>query len=566
MKRLIVSEILLISETEKKARKETFDPIRTIILGSNDTGKSSLIKSIYQAFGAEPAKVNPRWKAAEVKILLKFTIEGIAYQILRDQSYFAIFAADGRFIKAFTRVATELAPFLADLFSFGLVLASRTDEPQIPPPAYLFLPFYMDQDAGWQGTWSSFANLWQYSSWRDSLVEYHTGIRNNAYYNTNAELIRKRASQAEALGAERGIAVVLGKLARDTTFSTFSLEPSVYSERIERLLKESQVLAGIEDELRSDLAKLASEAALLQARLAIAEKALGEISDDFKFLSGIGTDSVECPTCGNHYDNDFVARFSIASDEDRVAQFIAMLRANLARVQGQTQEAYVKYSIAQEQAETIQKILSETQGEVTLQSVIEGEGRRAADNLLNGQLAAATEVRVLSEAVVEALEQELTGLNKNAVSVRRERTTAYATYLRRNFLELDVKAYAQNVFQSLNPSIFETGSTLPRSLLAYQFAVLQVIALNTPATVCPIVIDSPNQQGQDKEHLPQILSFIAKNQPENTQLILGIETDLGIEFGGKLITTPAEKQSLLVSDQYQACHDEYFSLLKLSLK
>src|ERR1700678_1520144 len=111
-----------------------FDPVRTIIFGANETGKSSLIKSIYQAFGAEPAKVNPRWKAAEVKTVIKFSVDNVGYQLLRDGSYFALFSANGEFLQAFTRVSNELAPYLAKLFDFGLILASRQEEPQIPPP------------------------------------------------------------------------------------------------------------------------------------------------------------------------------------------------------------------------------------------------------------------------------------------------------------------------------------------------------------------------------------------------------------------------------------------------
>ena len=136
MRRLIVSEILILSDLEKRARRESFDPVRTIVYGGNDTGKSSLIKSIYQAFGAEPAKVNPRWKAAEVKTVVKFSIDNVKYQLLRDSSYFAIFEGEGTFLHSFTRVSTELAPYLARIFDFGLILASREEEPQIPPPAY----------------------------------------------------------------------------------------------------------------------------------------------------------------------------------------------------------------------------------------------------------------------------------------------------------------------------------------------------------------------------------------------------------------------------------------------
>jgi hypothetical protein len=424
----------------------------------------------------------------------------------------------------------------------------------------------MDQDASWQNAWTAFDKLYQYYNWKDSLVEYHTGIKNNAYYKTSADYITKRSAAQEALGAERGVSNVIRRLERDSSATVFSLDPKNFSERITRMLGESHALAQTETGFRISLSKLNAERALQANRLEIAQRALGEISQDFKFLSRLSTDEIECPTCGNHYDNDFAARFAIASDEDRVAEFIAHITAEIRRLDAEIAEVYERYSIATEQAMSIQTVMLEPQGEVTLQTVIESEGRRAADNLLGGQLESLKEARIEVEAQENKLREELNALDKRASSIRRERLDDYARYLRRNFLALDVKAYSDGVFQTLTPSLFETGSTLPRALLAYQFAILLLVSEHTPATVCPIVIDSPNQQGQDKVHLPQILRFIADSQPADTQLILGIENDTGVKFGGKLIEMPLEKYSLLQRDQYDSVHAEVFGLLKSSLR
>jgi hypothetical protein len=565
VKRLIISEILILSEKERRARRESFDPQRTIIFGGNTTGKSSLIKSIYHTFGAEPAKQHPRWKSAEVKTLVKFSIDSTAFQILRDGSYFAIFTGDGAFLSSFTRLTSGLGPYLASMLDFGLILASRDDEPQSPPPAFCFLPFYMDQDASWQNSWTAFDKLYQYQNWKESLVDYHTGIKDNAYYRINAAYITKRSALQSAIGAERGVANVIKRLESDSRAAIFSLDPRNFSDRIQRMLGESQALAETEGGFRESLARLNAERALHANRLEIAQRALGEISQDFKFLTQLPTDEVECPTCGTHYNNDFAARFAIATDEDKVVEFIAHLNAEIARLDGEIAKVYESYSVAHDQAAAIQGILLESQGEVTLQTVIESEGRRAADTLLADQLGSLKEIRTDIEAEAVRLKDEMDDLDSKARSVRHERIDTYGRYLRSNFIALDVRAYSDSVFQSLTPSLYETGSTLPRALLGYQFAILRLISEHSPATMCPIVIDSPNQQGQDGEHLPQILRFIAENQPGGTQLILGIENDTGVVFGGKTINTPSEKYSLLTSDQFDSVHSEIFRLLKASL-
>ena len=462
MKRLIISEMLILSEKERKARRETFDPTLTIVYGTNNTGKSALIKTIYQTFGAEPAKQHPRWKGAEVKSVVKFNVDDKSYQILRDGQYFAIFTGDGTFLKSFNRVTAELAPYLASLLDFGLILASRDEVPQTPPPAFFFLPFYIDQDASWQNAWSAFDKLFQFYSWKDAVVDYHTGVKNNAYYSVSAEYITKRAEAQEAIGAERGVANVIRRLDHDTSATVFSLDPQAFGDRLQRMLGESQALADTESALRVELSKLNAERTLQSNRLEIAERALGEISQDFNFLNRLHTDSVECPTCGNLYANDFAARFAIATDEDRVAEFIAHLRAELQRLDREISEVYANYSIAKEQAAGIQQILQEAHGEVTLQTVIESEGRRAADNLLSNQLTTLQETRGRVESEAKRLEDELKDLDRRAAFIRRDRLKSYDERLRKNFLALDVSAYTQTVFQTLTPSIFETGSTLDR--------------------------------------------------------------------------------------------------------
>ena len=244
---------------------------------------------------AEPAKQHPRWRAAEVKSLVKFTVDNSSFMLLRDESYFALFSGDGSFLKSFTRLIDDLAPYLASIFEFGLVLASRQETPQIPPPAFLFLPFYMDQDASWQNAWNGFDRLAQYAGWKSPLVDYHTGIRDNAYYAVSAGAIKKQSSLNELLSQEKGITAVAKKLDSDTSTATFSLHPEVFDDQIKRLLSESEALLGQENKLKEKLTKLANERQLQRTRLAIAKQALGELSADFNFLTHAHTEEIECP-------------------------------------------------------------------------------------------------------------------------------------------------------------------------------------------------------------------------------------------------------------------------------
>jgi hypothetical protein len=106
---------------------------------------------------------------------------------------------------------------------------------------------------------------------------------------------------------------------------------------------------------------------------------------------------------------------------------------------------------------------------------------------------------------------------------------------------------------------------LPRTLLAYYFAIWELAATYSPSTVCPIVIDSPNQQAQDDHSLKIMLEFIAKRQPNNTQMILAAEKTMGVDLGATVINL-TDKYRLLQESEYDGVKAEMSPLLRASIK
>jgi hypothetical protein len=110
----------------------------------------------------------------------------------------------------------------------------------------------------------------------------------------------------------------------------------------------------------------------------------------------------------------------------------------------------------------------------------------------------------------------------------------------------------------------ETGSDTPRALLAYYFSILHLISEYSSSVFCPVVIDSPNQQDQDIDNLKKMLTFIRDKRPADSQLILGLVDDCGIDFGGDVIEL-TDKYSLLRKDGYEEVAMEVRELVEKSL-
>lgn len=63
----------------------------------------------------------------------------------------------------------------------------------------------------------------------------------------------------------------------------------------------------------------------------------------------------------------------------------------------------------------------------------------------------------------------------------------------------------------------------------------------------PLVIDSPNQQGQDNIKLPKVIKFISEKLPASAQLILRSEIDTEHPFDKKIVLDSPYK---LLAEQF----------------
>ncbi len=553
MKNLRLINMLLVSHREKKAKKIEFDPKVTIIQGENDTGKSSVIKDIQYVFGANPHKRHQKWIEADVAILMRFELDEVPYSIYRHRNSFTLFDNNDKQIGTYSSVTLELAPALAKLFDFKLKLTDREDKLIIPPPAYLMLPFYIDQDKGWTGTWCSFTNLAQFAYWKQKVSGYHFGIRPDKWYELDAT---RKIYEGDKDEPERQVAAI--KSVRDKTYKDFSrvdfdIDIDNFREEIERLLKGCDDLKLLEGKYRKSMTELRTEKIRLEAQIEIVSKTHDELSDDYKFSSGNDDDSIGCPTCGAQYENSFSERFEIAKDTETCSDLLSSLREDLKNVEKEIAKTELLLGKNSESILQIKDILSQRQGDVKLKDLIEIEGKKS----LIAHLDKEGEIYRNEIDSIDTLIEEIKEKMKlyDDPEHRKNILAGYSEILRKNTFKLDVHSLSDGVFKSINASIEESGSDLPRAVLAYFFTALSVIQENGNATYFPIVIDAPNQQEQDLVNLKKMLGFILDNRPEGRQLVLGLVDDAGVDFGGKVITFD-RKYSVLSEESYKNVSDE----------
>ena len=557
MKRLLFTELYLLSLKERKAKILRFHPRMTIIKGNNSTGKSCLLKMIYHAMGASVPNIPERFKNAEVISLLYFMVDGVNYRILRNRDQFTLFRGNDLILKT-THVTQELAPAFADLFNFKLQLRNRQSESSQATPAFLFLPFYLDQDQGWHKAFASLNNLGQFSSWTDDFLKFHLGICPSEYYIEKTKR-NKLQNELDDCLARRDVIRrtrenILKKVSRG---AVFDINIEDFKSAIAHLIEEANKLKQKEDKYLARRFELNNEIRVLNAQKIILKKARTELQKDF-FYSGTNLpDEVECPLCHTVHDNSFAIRFNLAIDEYRCTEILQEIEIRLFECQRELLSLENEISRANFEVSEINRCLQETKNEVSLDQVINISGQKQVNAIFDTELDSMdSECRAIEEKLSKSDEE----LAKIVDSDRQKSIfDSFSEKIKANYRELNLlgRALAHKGYKCDCPK--ESGSDKTRLIFGYFLAFISTIEAQTSSCFCPIVIDSPRQNDVDQKHWLLMLKLLKKELSSESQCILSLVEHDSVDFEGSEIVLDVSEQ-LLNDDDFSQAYSTIISL------
>lgn len=550
MKSLLFDEILLISNLERKARRIKFDRHLTVVqgVGGNRRGKSALLKSLYASLGADPVKFDRKWMRAGVSTLLRFTVDNVRYAIHRDGNDFAIFDSGDRLLARYHGLQDGLEDFLAQVTSFNLKLVTAKGELVTAPPQYVFVPFYMDQDASWKRNWSSFRGLEHIPRWRRDVAEYHLGMRTDSFYQHKARRSQLMRELTTVQTRKAGLRDAHDKVKERYTDLRFDVDFTSYQREIDALLARCTELSRSDETFKAQLVEIENRRRVLQAQAEIVATVRGEVAKGYDFAAK-APDTIACPTCGKHYDNTEVRRFNLARDVDSCDDLMTTLQRSIAATGRLLARARKKYERNADSLREVSDLLDAKRGQVRLEDLIRQEGKKELQRTLEESLNSSVDEEMNTWLRIKDLDRIM------SAPADREHRAAVAKRFRSVFDrfcdELSVvRESTDEEHGRVDLSISsETGSLVPRALLAYYFAFLDTLSQDMGAVLCPIVVDSPNQQDQTTDNVRKILSFIRDHRPKKAQMVLAIAEGHDISFDGKLVELD-RPESLLIESEF----------------
>jgi chromosome segregation ATPase len=380
------------------------------------------------------------------------------------------------------------------------------------------------------------------------VLEYHTGLVSREYWQNVNETRLAQARAAEVKEEIRKRVRSREEVVNHMGGSPVPLNGAAFAQHLEGL-------ASVATELRRELEASKEETLAQRHRLAlvaeqqqIVSDAYRELTGDFEYLTEEVPDTlVECPTCGAQYENSVSERFSIARDASRCSQAMLQLAAEAKGAEALVAEAERSQAAIRSRFDEASRLLNEPVGDVQVKDLIRSESVRevlgAFDSL----------VRPLSAELSDLLVKvaELDG-RRNALVDRKWRKSINEEYkeLMASYLgALNVSKLPESCYRTIRSQVRDSGSENIRALIAQFAALLHIIARFGDTVLCPAVVDSPNQHGQDDVNMPAILEFLFAKVPRGMQMIVGVEKLHGVRVPGTVVRL-TERDNLLRQEEF----------------
>jgi len=564
MQKVQFKELYLISKKIKKARKLSFNDKTIITGGVNTTGKSSVLKSLYYSLGAD-VTFEDEWYPLEVSSLLIFSVNDTEYKSLRNGKQISIFNDKDEILISTTSITKELAPFISKMFEFYLPLVQNSDptNPIQATPAFLFLPFYIDQDKSWSEYFSAFNGLGQFYKWKDSLKNFHSGIRPKEFYEAESQI----KINSSALEKEKYVNTILTesktKIEEKLGKSDFNIDITEYKEKLNILLNEFNEINNIEEELKQQLYLINEEEYNLETEIKQLNDLRHELDEDLEFLKS--SKSIICPTCGVEHEKSLYKQYSIIEDIEDAVELITKLNKELIKIRSKKSEVEEGYDLHKNKSDLIREKMSVIEGKISLNQVLDSYAKKEASNTLNEQL----EENISKQAKIVLTiseEKDNRDLYKN-IKRSKKIKDEYIKWLEKYFNDLDIQFTDLKTYRArFTPpeKKTKTGSRAPRQMLALYYAYLKTMETYSSTYSFPFVIDSPKQQEQDDDNSKKIVDFCIENVPKKNQLILATLKCPQLSDDVKKIEL-TDKKGLLKEDYFSEYNDYFNSLYDKTL-
>ena len=497
MSSMFFKNILIADVQKHTARFISFEKGLNVITSSeNHVGKSSVIKSLYDTLGAE-VHFDARWNKDTKITAVAIDVDGTEYRIVRFIKKFAILKGT-ELVLLSDSVTKQLAPKLAEIFDFSVYLAEKGGNKKVvqAPPAFTFMPYYIDQDKGWNELYDSFERMDQFAKpERAKSLYFHLGLYTKARIELQAEKDRLKDEIKELQEQEQRLVITVKALTEELN----NIIPADNEEELERHLatpkKEIEALVQEIGHVRNKIQELNT---VLQQH----ENQL-DIIKQFQQIQIPGEAEKKarhvCPQCGYEFDDelyDLVRSNYNQSNAEYLRAQIELIVSNIRAELKSQEERYVELMAKLKEQE---KVYDETQD--AYDAYLRHRGLKDTVRKYSLELAE-------NRSKQSDCEDEIKDINKELQKVpdKKEIEQTYIGFVKQNIIALSAWTQEYDGKIKLLKALNAQGSLLPKIILSQYNALFQTMAgMNSSVIRFPFVVDSPREKESSVSSSKEIL-------------------------------------------------------------
>ncbi|WP_205071159.1 hypothetical protein [Photorhabdus sp. S14-60] len=531
----------------------------------NSIGKSTLAKSLLWSLGCDPV-FDEEWKSNDIKSILYFTLNNKEYFSCRG-SHSIILGAIGDEAQRYINITGDFSKGFSDLVNFKMKLPNRGDgNLETPPPAYYFLPFYIDQIKSWSSPWNSFENLGQYSNWKGPLIKYFTGYLKPEHFDIEENIYEYSEIKKESAHKIEKFQSAVEVIVDNTVDSPITLDNNDFIKIQNEIKNELYDLIDYQTRLYDAQATITSNIYDLESQYALAITSANELEADYKFaVESIPTDYLECPLCGTLHDNSLPNRALLLSEKDSLLNEANSIASKIVELKSSLNSLNEDAQFITNEIERINnKYITDDD------AVKKGLIAQVIDTLSTENVSKNIQIKIDNEDLnISKANSSIKELKKDqkkllSTKEKEELNSSFMSKLLANIEALGSTGI--NLSKVKSPTDYKQllgggAAEAARGLLAYQLSVLQQIHGAKTCVVPPFVIDTPNQQEQAGYRYETVIKELMRSVPQDYQIILcAMENDALNEFKHDANVIVLNSNRLLTASQYDSLRSEYKSI------
>lgn len=548
---IIFKEIIIINKINHKAKIQTFTNGINIITSDmqdgNYVGKSTLLKSLYHALGADlDFDSSKGWeKDSKYYYVLTFLKDNDQFTVVRKDRSFTFYDENKKIVFS-TQNRDELKLFYCDFFKMNVMLKKTDNEYkyETAKPFALFCLSYIGQKHYQGCSFSSFNSMSEYSDIREDIILSHLGVNDsemNELEEKNNEYSTLKNSKVQSSDI---LANMIEKINKNDEIN-YSVE-SIEAVKIQLELHENKYRKVIEEiqNLKSKLYELKNTKALIL-------KYINEISNKMKAKSK--NESIlrkhMCPLCENEISNYNEIFFKKVHVDDSLPIQLVDANAELAELERQIALKLQKYEEKVKELEKLEDVL--TQKNKSIESAIASLGlKKYKDSLVLELGVVHAEIISLENKIIEnndrikLLNKKITEINKSYENKLLSMKQKYGITI----FDVPNNAKIRNSIKCSDEHVFTTLWICVLNQLKREF--------NSEGTFFPLVFDNPTDRDFDPHNTEAVLKMIFDEKNEVNQIIVSKLKFDSNEFKEYEINN----QINLVNAQYHLLNDEDYDL------